>query len=275
MGIAVVLSASGAPGVTTATLGIALSSPQPTLVIEADTSRTSDILAGYFRGTIPAGSRGLDGVAALVASRDLTPITIQSQEIPANESTMIVPGFQRLETGSAANALWPELAAGLLDVSQTGRDVLVDLGRWNVDDVRSALLRVADAVIVVTKTQLPAVAAARALLAHLAAGEVLADAGDRLRVVLRDGGVRGYDEAAIRKVLSAVVPTTVLGHLPDDERGAAVISLGTESTGAKTRRTPFARAVAALGTDLRRHFTARDEQLEQLAAHQSYEEGTL
>ncbi|HSJ59640.1 MAG TPA: hypothetical protein VK895_00290, partial [Jiangellaceae bacterium] len=44
-------SASGSPGVTSTALGIALLWPRPVLLVEADPTGGSGLLAGYFRGT--------------------------------------------------------------------------------------------------------------------------------------------------------------------------------------------------------------------------------
>ncbi|HEY9562625.1 MAG TPA: hypothetical protein VIR30_02545, partial [Nocardioides sp.] len=50
MAVIALCSASGSPGVTTTALGMALLWPRPVLLIEADATGGSGILAGYFRG---------------------------------------------------------------------------------------------------------------------------------------------------------------------------------------------------------------------------------
>ena len=45
-------SAAGSPGVTTSALGLALTWPRPVLLIEADPTGGSAILAGFFRGIL-------------------------------------------------------------------------------------------------------------------------------------------------------------------------------------------------------------------------------
>jgi hypothetical protein len=52
------VSASGSPGVTSTVLGMALCWPRPVLVVEADPTAGSAILAGRFRGL--QGHAGLD-----------------------------------------------------------------------------------------------------------------------------------------------------------------------------------------------------------------------
>ena len=50
MALIVLTSASGSPGVTTAALGLALTWHRPVLLVEADPTGGSALLAGYFRG---------------------------------------------------------------------------------------------------------------------------------------------------------------------------------------------------------------------------------
>ena len=51
MAVIALTSASGSPGVTTTALGLALLWPRPVLLVEADPTGGSGLLAGYFRGT--------------------------------------------------------------------------------------------------------------------------------------------------------------------------------------------------------------------------------
>ena len=51
MAVVALASASGSPGVTTTALGLALLWPRPVLLVEADPTGGSGLLAGYFRGT--------------------------------------------------------------------------------------------------------------------------------------------------------------------------------------------------------------------------------
>ena len=51
MAMIALASASGSPGVTTTALGLALLWPRPILLVEADPTGGSGLLAGYFRGT--------------------------------------------------------------------------------------------------------------------------------------------------------------------------------------------------------------------------------
>jgi hypothetical protein len=51
MAVIALTSASGSPGVTTTAVGMALLWPRPLILVDADPTGGSGILAGYFRGT--------------------------------------------------------------------------------------------------------------------------------------------------------------------------------------------------------------------------------
>ena len=52
MAVIVLASASGAPGVTTTGLGLAMCWPRPVVLVDADPVGGSAILAGYLQGTV-------------------------------------------------------------------------------------------------------------------------------------------------------------------------------------------------------------------------------
>lgn len=51
MAMITLVSASGAPGVTSTALALASSWPRPVLLVEADPSGSSALLAGFWRGS--------------------------------------------------------------------------------------------------------------------------------------------------------------------------------------------------------------------------------
>jgi len=63
MAVLALTSAKGAPGVSTAALAMTLLWPRPALLLEADPTGGSSVLAGYLRGTVDH-SRGLRPVVA-------------------------------------------------------------------------------------------------------------------------------------------------------------------------------------------------------------------
>jgi len=53
MAVICLTSASGSPGVTTTAVGLAFCWPRPVLLVEADPTGGSGILAGFLKGTTP------------------------------------------------------------------------------------------------------------------------------------------------------------------------------------------------------------------------------
>lgn len=87
MAVIALCSASGSPGVTTTSLGLALLWPRPVLLVEADPTGGSGILAGYFRG-IRAYDQGLVELALSSSEvADLLPRTTQPSVPPPPASS--------------------------------------------------------------------------------------------------------------------------------------------------------------------------------------------
>lgn len=263
MGIAVLLSASGSPGVTATALAIGLTLEAPSIVLEADAGRASDIQAGYFRGQVAAAERGLDGVSALASARRLDAMTIERELVAVNDTTSVVLGFSSPTAGGGAAPLWSQLAETLTDLSLQGRHIVIDAGRWTFDDPRVPLLAVADQVLLLTRQQLPAIASAVPLTKHLQALPQLPDAPDRIRVITRQSKPEGYDAATIGRSLGA----PVLGSLSDDPLGAAIFTTGADP--ARANKRPFVKDVASIARELAGRFAARERTHADAARHQN------
>lgn len=263
MGIVILLSASGSPGVTATALALGLTLESRTIVLEADVSRASDIQAGYFLGKVTADERGLNGVATLAAAHRLDAVTIEREQVAVNETTSILLGFSSPTAGRGAATLWGPLADTFTDLSLEGRHVVVDAGRWAIDDPRVPLLAVADQVLCLTRQQLPAIAAAVPLVRHLRQLPQLPDADDRIRIVTRRSTPDGYDAATIARSLGA----PVVGSIADDPLGAAIFAYGTEVP--RPAKRPFVKDVAGLARELAGRFTARERAYADVARHQN------
>src|SRR5690606_37181907 len=117
---------SGSPGVTTTALGLALLWPRPVLLVEADPTGGSNLLAGYFRGTreYEAGLIEL----ALTAS-DLEDALADVTRQIEGTTVSFVAGTRSHTQARAVRDLWAPLAQTLSDLESTGQDVIVDAGR--------------------------------------------------------------------------------------------------------------------------------------------------
>lgn len=219
MSVVAFASATGAPGVTTTALAAALHWPEPALLIEADTSKTTDVMVGYFRGQLPHSS-GLAGL--LERPGDIHASALLEQSLPLTEESYpkVTPGFTSLAAGQSAIALWKNLPGAFYELQRAGTDILMDLGRLRHNDPRMPLLAAADQVIVLVQPQLPSVYSAfmyiRALRTELEQLGVL----DTIKIVTVGDGDES-DRAIARQIGSPV-----LTRLPDDRSGAATYSLG-------------------------------------------------
>ena len=158
MAVIALASVSGSPGVTTTALGLALLWPRPVLLVEADPTGGSGLLAGYFRGTreYEAGLIEL----ALTASSIHDGLAEVAQRIDGT-TVSFVAGTRSHTQATALRDLWQPLAEELADLESTGQDVIVDAGRLGLVGSPEPLLASADLTLLVTRTTLPALSAVR------------------------------------------------------------------------------------------------------------------
>lgn len=220
------LSAKGAPGVTTSTLAIATQWPRPAVVVDADPSG-GDIAAGLGRGSWPAGHHLLE----LVARCRTQPLEAALPALvarPGDHAPLVLAG---LGSPAQADAVpWATLGRGLARLDTV--DVVCDLGRYLHGGGNRDLAEVCDQILVVTRSSLPAVRAALRLVDLLRAGRLGSRTG---LLVVAPGEPYPADEVA------AACETPLVGVLPDDPRTAAVWSDGA-GAGRGLSRSPLQRA---------------------------------
>src|SRR3954469_17290622 len=102
MAVICLTSASGSPGVTTTSVGLAFCWPRPVLLLEADPTGGSGILAGFLKGTTPYDAGLLDlalsplGVAE--ARRDVVR--------PLSPSVSLIAGTRTHAQAPALRDVW-------------------------------------------------------------------------------------------------------------------------------------------------------------------------
>lgn len=169
MPILVLASAAGAPGVTTTAIGLARCWPGDTLLVDADRQPTQAVLAGFLNGA-PAAGRGLTGLAR--AHRERRPISeeVRLHSLPLgtdpDHRRVFLPGFSHPGSPALFASIWPDLVDALARASAAGVTVIVDAGRIG-DGLPPPLVAEADAVLVVTRTSLRALAGVRLHLPSL------------------------------------------------------------------------------------------------------------
>lgn len=218
MALVCVVSASGSPGVTSTALGMALCGRRPVLLVEADPTAGSAILAGRFRGL--QGHSGL--IDLVMAHRG----GVLAETLP--RVVMEVPDTQvRILTGSRSHAqaagltrIWEPLLGALRGLTSAGQDVLVDAGQLGLEGSPTPLIAHADLTLLVLRSNLRALAAAKSWAESLAAEVV---PGHSVQAVVV-GENRPYRAADVARTLGL----PVLGVVAWDPRRAEVFADGAD-----------------------------------------------
>lgn len=231
MAVIALASASGAPGVTTTALALTLLWPRPALLVEAGPYGSSAILAGYLRGAVAPGGRSVLGLARAHRLGRLSE-AIDENAVPLDDEGRhrLLPAIAQPEQASSLRQLWEPLSEVLADLGSTGPeaddgpatdapetggyDVIVDAGRLGAAAGPDALVSSADVVLLCVRTQLPAIAAARARLQSF-------DVQGRVALAIVGDG-RPYTGAEI----SRLTATPVLTSLAWDPPAADVLAVG-------------------------------------------------
>jgi MinD-like ATPase involved in chromosome partitioning or flagellar assembly len=211
-----VLSAKGAPGVTTAALALALSWPRPVVLAELDPAG-GDVLAGYGRG-----EQAADGLGELIlaARRGDLPARLDAHLLQLDPAGRVRLLAGLADPTAAAHVDWSRMAGGLDTIGDGATDVLADCGRLRTEHFPTPVVNQAAAVVVVTGSNLRAVRAASQAIAHLRREEAEPGAGPVAAMVVAPG--EPYTEREIADALG--VP--VIGALPRNAKTAAVLSDG-------------------------------------------------
>jgi hypothetical protein len=255
MSTILLLSLSGSPGVTTASVALTMTWPRSTLLIEADTSRYSAVMPGYLRAAVPH-TRELGELAvtsSAVGSLDINQLWSQTLDLAGEtEGTIdrrLLPGFSNPVAATAMDQLWGQLAAAAASLESGGYDVLIDAGRWMPNDRRAALLDNVDMIVVIIRPTLPDVIAAYKPVEQMRARLAATGRESRVLIVLAQppSGSR-MTSGEIHKALG-VAP---IGTIAWDPRTAVVFSEG-ERLSKRVEATPFGRSLASVATGIRHH----------------------
>ncbi len=245
-------SARGAPGVTTIALGMALHWHRPVLLVEADVAGGSAVLAGYLRGTLPH-DRGLRDVAVALSLGDRLEDALNTAliDLPGGR-VRLLPGVTNPTQAPAVAGLWQPLGEHLRGLDAAGLDVIVDLGRCGTRNAADPLVQQLDLLLLVTRSDLPGIAAARGWV-PLLAGELdtLGQGADALRAVIV-GPARPYPTRDV----GAALGMPVAGDVAWDPRSAQTLSHG-EPPHRSAARAPLNRSLAALAATVAATAAAR------------------
>lgn len=158
MGIWTGCSASGSPGLSTLTFGLALTWPRPVILVEADPTGASSLLAGFFRG-----QRDEDGLVELMIAARQGRLSSRLPEllVPVEGTTVrLLVGSRAHEQSVGLAMFWEDLLDELRALTGTGQDILVDAGRLGLDGFATPLVAGSDVTFLVTGSSLRQLAAA-------------------------------------------------------------------------------------------------------------------
>lgn len=256
MAIIFFTSVSGAPGVTTTAVGLALAWPRPVILVEADTSKPSAVLPGYLHGQTDH-ARGLTPLTVIHQRGQLTPRTIWDQTVALQDDCYLIPGFSNLvAAGGTSTTFWNALGSAFTTIAAQGADVLIDAGRIGIQDARSSLMQIADLVTLVTGPTLPDIAVVAARRRDITAELEAVGHDDWLSLLVVDSPYEQFSNGEITKALRL----PIVNRITHDPRTAAIYSVGADPT-AKTAKSALKRDLSVLPNVLEQSIKDRREKL--------------
>jgi hypothetical protein len=269
MAIIALTSAGGAPGVSTAALGLTLSWPRSAVLVDADAGGPSAVLAGYLSATVAPQKGIVDLVLAQRAgtlAHELPEVLIDLLDRPGQPGAAtstgarrwLLPGAMSHDQALAIGSIWQPLGEELRALSRQGQDAVLDLGRLGTTGFATPLLESADLVLLVVRGDLVSMSTANqwaGRLASMATDVRLLAVGDR----------HPYREAISERAVSRALHLQAAASLAWDPASAAVLSHGAEAD-RKFNTAPLARSLHAaaehLLSEIDRLSAARDQGLD-------------
>lgn len=259
-----IASVAGAPGVTALTMALSYTWADSTLIVEADISRASAILGGWYQGSEPA-TRGLIELAIKASHGPLQPEHFWEEVLQMDDRQYVLPGL--LDPASATSvtpSLWAGLAAWTNSLASGGLTTLVDLGRLAPDDARATLISSLRRLIVVCPSTLPDILAVHQALPFIRAMLPTGMADTAVGLVLATvPGITNYTGREVREHLQLPVWATI----PHDRAAAMRFTHHTRPVPSKDgskahqraiRRSKLTRAAHSLSQALTKQITDED-----------------
>lgn len=203
----VLVSASGSPGVTTTAIGLAWTWSRPVVLVEADPTGGSAVLAGPLRGAWAPRDGLIDLAVAAQAGRLDSRLAEVVQVIPGTH-VKLLSGVRSHVQARSLRPLWGPLAATLKGLESTGQDVVVDAGRLGLEGSATPVVLAADMTLLVTRTDLVSLSAARSWVETLRTTMESAGAARSLGLLLV-GEDDPYSACEVSKVLGLPVVATI------------------------------------------------------------------
>lgn len=257
MALIALFSASGSPGVTASALGLALTWSRPVLLVEGDPTGGSAVFAGYLRAESAPPNSLIDLALAQRHGQLTEAIADATVRMPGppTSAVSLLPGTRAHGQARSLMPIWETLASELKALEATGQDVIVDAGRLGLAGSPEPLIYAADLALMVTRTDLVSLSAARSWAETLRTGFEGVGGGSSLGLLLVGEG-EPYSARDVQKVLR--IPVTA--SLAWDPAAAEIFAKG-----AKTPRrfdsSRLVRSLAAARTSIQSAVTMNRDQL--------------
>lgn len=258
MAIITLLSGSGAPGVTSTALALALAWPRPVILLDADPAGGSAVQAGYLRGLQPKATSVADLAIAQRAGE--LENSLPAVQIPLSDTVEFIPGPRsHAQAVRALQSLWQPLATVLAGHTMQGTDVIVDAGRLGMTGYPAPLVQASDLLLLVSRCTTPAVAGMHQWAKVLRTEFAEMGVPDAVGLLLIGAG-RPHTQGEIRQVTGLPVIAT----LPLDPVAAEVYSLGSQP-GGRHARSPLAKALPGAVEAIRSRLDRQASDLKEVA----------
>ncbi|OFS80874.1 hypothetical protein HMPREF3164_04780 [Rothia sp. HMSC08A08] len=238
-------SSHGSPGVSVSSLALALTWENPVLLIEADTTAPSSVMAGFMQAAIPYRR----GISYLIESFHTYAPSLDSlwaQLIPLAQDPVSVSGgpYPKHLLAAAASpaaaagytSFWADLMSVCYEAEKAGVDTIIDLGRITDKDPRLSILSASTVTLAHLKSTLVDISAAQENITRL--GSYLESSGkqDSYRLILHESLTGNYPAREVAATLNVPVAAT----LPYDPMQAAYYSYGIAPSGKHKSKYPAA-----------------------------------
>lgn len=261
MSTVAIASLGASPGVSTCAVALALSWSQPVLLVEADVSKPSSVVAGLMQGSLPADA-GLMGVAQssgmhAVSEQDVWDFAVSLNQSEDDEvGRWLLPALSEPAAARGMRSFWSDLLRLLRGMSNQPLDTLIDLGRIENRTGRDDLVTDTDHLLIVVRSDLASVAAAKAHLPEIEQDRASRGASGTISLVVVEDMAQKVSSAEIAKFLGA----PVVGRIPHAPVPAARYSGGRPVRARALRG--FNRSVAAVEASVHQQIDKRRMMME-------------
>jgi len=257
MALITLVSATGAPGVSTTAVGLAMAWPRPVLLVEA-ASTGSALLPGFFRGEKLPTKTVLQAASAQRYGQLLNDLPNHTVLLDTTGRVQCLLGYtDPPNQGRNLAGFWGPLAEAAQDLEGAGMDVIVDAGRAGSVNEPTPLITNAEALLIAINSSTVSVIGAKPLVSRFLAERESGANTDTIGLAIV-GPKRPYSSQNIEGALR--LPSWL--EVAWDPDQASVYSDGTRPT-KRFEGSAFARSMVTGAEQITRRISARRSRLTQ------------